>query len=125
MTAKPWMIATLALAVLAGCDRPDDQRTDTLDPVEARQERESFPPELVAHLDSGSAAFRADEYDQALRHYQAVTEIDDQVAAGWFGIYMVHNARGEEEEAVAALERARELAPGASILHPTPGDTTP
>lgn len=123
--AKPWMIAALALAVVAGCDRPDDQRTETLDPVEARQERESFPPELVARIDSGNAAFEAEDYDAALRHYRAATEIDDQVAAGWFGVFMVHNARGEQEEADQALARARELAPGASIIHPTPSDTAP
>lgn len=123
--AKTWTIIALALLLAAGCQRPDDQRTDTVDPVEARQEREGFPPELVAHLDSGSAAFRADEHGEALRHYQAVVDIDDEVAAGWFGIYMVHRARGEAEAAAEALSRAQELAPGASIIHPSPGDTTP
>ena len=98
---------------------------ETLDAVEARQERESLPPELVAHLDSGSAAFRADDYDEALRHYEAVIEIDDGLAAGWFGVFMVHNARGDEAAAAEALERARELAPGASIIHPSPTDTAP
>jgi len=125
MTNPRWTSAALTLTlVVAGCQPPDDQRTETLDPVEARQERESFPPELVAHLDSGSAAFREDDYEEALRHYRAVVEIDDQVAAGWFGVYMVHNARGEGDEAGEALARAQELAPGASIIHPSGADTT-
>lgn len=125
MKATRWTLPALALLLLMGCQPRGDQRTDSLDVEEARQERESLPPELVAQLDSGSAAFRAEDLDGALRHYQAVTEIDDQVAAGWFGIYMVHNARGETDAAAAALTRAQELAPGASIIHPTAADTTP
>ena len=126
MSARiPVALAALGLLLFTGCERPDDQVTESLDPVGARQERESFPPELVAQLDSGSAAFREDDLEAALRHYQAVTEIDDEVAAGWFGLYMVHRARGEAEEANEALSRAQALAPGASIIHPTASDTAP
>jgi predicted TPR repeat methyltransferase len=62
-------------------------------------------------LDSANAAFEADDFEGALRHYQAVTEGAPGVAAGWFGMYMVHDARGEEAAAAEALARARELAP--------------
>lgn len=125
MTARRWIpVLLLPLATLA-CQGSDDQRTDSVDMEEARQERENLPAGLVAQLDSGSAAFRADDYEAAMRHYRAVTERDAELAAGWFGIYMVHRARGEADSASAALERARELAPRASILRAQEGDTLP
>ncbi len=125
MTARRWIPVLLLPLTLAACERSDDQRTDTLDVEAARQARESLPAGLVAQLDSGSAAFRAEDYDRAMGHYRAVTEMDAELAAGWFGIYMVHRARGQADSATAALERARELAPRASILRAPEGDTVP
>jgi tetratricopeptide (TPR) repeat protein len=126
MIARRWIpVLLLPLTLATACQDADDQRTDSVDMEEARQARESLPPGLTAQLDSGSAAFRADDYETAMRHYRAVTEMDAELAAGWFGLYMVHRARGEADSATAALERARELAPRASILRAAEGDTLP
>lgn len=117
------VLVLVATALAAAACRPDDQRTDSMDPVEAMQRRENFPPAVVEHLDSANAAFRADRHEEALAHYTAVTELAPGVAAGWFGVYMAQHALGNEAEATAALERARASVPGATLLHPTTADT--
>ncbi len=100
----------------------DDQRTDTVTPDDVRQAREALDPRLVAKLDSGNAAMRARDPATALEQYREATAIDPESAAAWFGVYMAAGALGEEEEAVAALDRARGLEPRASLLDP---DTLP
>jgi Flp pilus assembly protein TadD len=116
MTTRYALTAMLVLAVAVSC-RPDDQRTETLDPHAGMQSREEMPPEAVAQLDSGTMAFRADDFEAALRHYTRVTEIAPDIGAGWFGVYMAAEALGEEDLAEEALERARDAAPGATLLH--------
>lgn len=120
------LIGTVAVALAAALAcRPDDQRTDTLDPHEGMQARVEMAPAVVAQLDSGTAAFRADDFAQALRHYTRVTELDAENGPGWFGVYMTEQALGRPEAAQAALERARGVVPGATLLHPEPDDTLP
>ena len=116
------MTIVLALAAGVSC-RPDDQRTDTMDLQQMQQARESLAPEVVAHLDSGSAAFREDDYEGARDHYLMATEIDQDAAAAWFGVYMAEKALGNEEAATAALARAQDQQPGATLIHPTDADT--
>ncbi|MCA9764518.1 MAG: hypothetical protein KC544_15465 [Gemmatimonadetes bacterium] len=112
------LLAALAVTVAAGACRPDDQRTDTIDPNAAMQVRAHWPPEVAAQLDSGSTAFRDDDYETALGHYTRVTEMAPDIAAGWFGIYMAQHALGHTEAAAAAYERAQGMVPGATLLHP-------
>jgi len=116
MSTRHAMTALLVLAAVFAC-RPDDQRTDTLDPQQGMQSRENMPPAALAQLDSGTTAFRADDYEAALRHYTRVTEIAPDMGAGWFGVYMAADALGDMERAEAALERARSIVPGATLLH--------
>lgn len=110
----------LPLVLVGTACRPDDQTTESVDP---REVRAALEPAVAAHLDSGTVAFRARDLDGALRHYRTVTELAPDVAAGWFGVYLTEQARGNAAEAAEALERARSLAPGASLLHPERGDT--
>lgn len=117
MNGKAVLILGCTLATAAGC-RPDDQRTETLDVGEAQQTRQQLPAELVAHLDSGSAAYRRDDFQASLEHYRTATEMDSDVAAAWFGVFMAHAALGNDAAADSALQRARGLAPGASLIHP-------
>ncbi len=124
MSAKRWMVLVLVLTGVVACRKQEDQRTDTITPQDVRQQRENLPPALVAQLDSGSAAFREGNNQEALRHYKAATEIDDGVAAAWFGVYMAERALGDEEEAQKAMDRVQKIQPGASLVHPTQGDTT-
>jgi hypothetical protein len=122
MSTRDAFGALLVLAAAVSC-QPDDQRTDTLDPHAGMQARELMDAVVVAQLDSGTAAYRADDFAAALRHYRRVTELDAAVGAGWFGVYMAEHALGHPEEAQVALERARGIAPGATMLHG--GDTPP
>jgi tetratricopeptide (TPR) repeat protein len=91
-------------------------------PDVVRSAREDLDPGLIALLDSGNAAIRADDPSKAEDYYRRALEIDTSSAAAWFGIYMASQALGREGEAREALERARDLAPAASLLDP---DTTP
>ena len=116
MTTRHVITALLVLAASASC-RPDDQRTDTLDANQGMQEREQLPPAAVAQLDSGTEAYRADDFESALRHYARVTELAPEAGAGWFGVYMAAEAMGDSVRAAEALERARAIVPGATLLH--------
>jgi len=87
------------------------------------QHREELAPEVLAQLDSGSAAFRADDFEAALRHYRRVTEMAPGVGAGWFGVYMANDALGRPEEAAVALDRVRGTDPGATLLYPSGADS--
>lgn len=114
------ILAVTTLGLVA-C-RPEDQRTDSINPS-AQVTREEMTPEAVAQLDSGSAAFRADDYEAALAHYTRVTELEPDQSSGWFGVYMAQKELGNAAAADSAFERAQGLAPGASLIHPTPADT--
>jgi len=112
---SPWVL---------GCESQGDQRTETLDPFRAQSIRSAMPVELAAALDSGSAAFRADDFEAAAEHYERAVMFDSASAPAWFGVYMAARALGRDAEAEEALQMTRELAPGATILHPTQaGDT--
>ena len=116
-------IAAIAV-LLAACSPPEDQETGTIRGEDVREARASLPPELVAALDSGNTAYRRGEYQDALASYRRVVEQDEDVAAGWFGIYMAQLALGNPEAADSAMARAQDLAPGASLIHPE-RDATP
>ena len=116
MSTRRSLVCVLGLAAAFSC-RPDDQRTDTMDPVEAMQARENMPPEVVAQLDSGSQAFRSHDFEAALAHYTHVTEMAPDVGAGWFGVYMAHDVLGNTGAAAEALQHAQSLVPGATLIH--------
>ena len=109
-------VALLMLAVVAGC-RPDDQRTDSVDPTEVRQDRASWPAGAAERIDAGNAAIRADSFDVAREHFLEATELAPDIAASWFGLYLAEQGRGDEEAAAAALERARGIQSGATLIH--------
>jgi len=117
-------LALWAAIALAGCGPAGDQgdqRTDSLDPRAGRELRQAMPPEAVARLDSGNAAFRTDDFETARAHYRGVVELVPDAPAGWFGLYLAERALGNADEAQRALDRAREAAPGRSLIHPEGG----
>jgi tetratricopeptide (TPR) repeat protein len=107
----------LAAAALAAC-RPTDQTTDTIDVQAGVRARETFPPEVVAQLDSGNTAYKAANFQEALRHYQAAAEAGPDIPSTWFGVYMAQHALGNMAAADSALARSRNEAPGATLLRP-------
>ena len=117
MSMHPRYLLLTALVALLAC-RPAEQRTDSIDPNAGAQDRALMQPEVVAQLDSGSQAFRDDDFEAALVHYTSVTDLDPSIGAGWFGVYMAQRELGDLEAAEAALEQARGLVPGATLIHP-------
>lgn len=121
------VVPALALGLLAGACGPtgEDQETGTIsreDVIEARQDLE---PAVLAALDSGNLAYRDRRYADARAHYREATRLADDAAAAWFGLYMAELALGNPDAAQAAMDRARALAPGASLIHPAETDTVP
>ncbi len=117
--------ALLAALTAVGACRPDDQRTDSIDLDAARQQRESWAPELATHIDAGNDAIRSDSFDVAREHFLAATTVAPDVAAGWFGLYLAEQGRGDNEAAMEALGRAQSIASGASLIHPQRRDSVP
>lgn len=115
-------LVSVFLATGAGGCMPDDQRTDTLDPERAQQRRDALPPDGLAQLDSGNTAYSEGSYEAALGHYRRATDIMPDNAASWFGIAMASTALGDSLVADSAMTRAREIVPGASLIHPNGRD---
>lgn len=125
MSPRAAVVAGIAASlILTACDPADDQETGSISREEVQQTRESLDPAVTAALDSGNTAYREEDYEAALRHYHEAAELDEEVAAAWFGIYMAHLALGNGAEAQEAMDRAQSLAPGASLIRPD-DSTTP
>ena len=116
-------VAVIA-ALLVACTPPDDQETGSISGDEVREARTNLPEAFVEVLDSGNAAYRRGDYQDALAYYEEAVDMEADIPAGWFGIYMAQQALGNPEAADSALVHARDLAPGASLIHPD-RDTTP
>ncbi|HUF11716.1 MAG TPA: hypothetical protein VMN78_01285 [Longimicrobiales bacterium] len=110
--------ASLLIATFAAGCTPDDQETGSISADDVRAAAERFTPEVRAQLDSGNAAYRRHDWDSALRHYETAAAREPDATAAWFGVYMAQRALGDTLAARDALERARRLAPGATIMHP-------
>jgi tetratricopeptide (TPR) repeat protein len=112
-------MAVAALGLVA-CERPDDQRTETITDRDVLTARQQLDPAVAAALDSGNVAYRARDYQRALEHYNEAVAMNAELAAGWFGIYMAQLALGNPDAAEAAMAQARIHAPQASLMHPDP-----
>ena len=112
------------LVLAAGCGG-EDQRTDSITRDAVQDARANLDPALVEQLDRGNAAVREGRHELALQHYRRGLEIDPASAAAWFGVYMSERALGNEQAALEALDRARSLAPGATLLEQGEPETAP
>ena len=116
----------LSVTAAAACGPTgDDQETGSVSREEVLEARRELSPAVAAALDSGNAAYRADDYERAREYYTTATEQGEDVAAAWFGLYMAELALGNAEAAQAAMDRAQSLAPGASLIHSTETDSVP
>ncbi len=118
---RPIQIAIVALPVAllaAGCGGDGDGPRDG-DATRQRigQAQSSMSSAVSAKLDSGNTAYRAGDYERALAHYRAATDLEEEAAAPWFGVYMAYSALGREDSARAALERAGNLSESGASLH--------
>ena len=117
--------AGLMLVLMFGvltCSDVGDQRTDSVDPEAGRGARGQWPTDVAAQIDSGNAAYRAEDAERALAHYRSAVELAPDNSTAWFGIFMAANSLGRWATADSALATVRVLAPGASLLDPSGWD---
>ena len=109
-----WRLACVALMAmpLAACDRGSPIPGAEGTPEAARvgngevAARELSPAARTA-LDSANAAFKAKDYDTALRHYRLAAAATPNHAAPWFGINMVARATHNQALADSAMTEVR------------------
>lgn len=111
-------LATMAV-VLAACsgDGPGD-RVPVGGDVSETVQVEALPEALQVRLDSANTAYRARDYDEALRHYGLLTREAPGLAAGWYGVGMTQSALGNVEAADSAMMEVHRLAPEIPLQHP-------
>lgn len=130
MTRRIPLLLALALAA-AGCQGEEASETRTTlgaaPAADAEGEFQSrLPTEVRLHVDSANAAYRAKQYDEALRHYREVTRLQPDDATGWFGIAMAAGALGNTALADSAQQKVQQLNPNlAGQAHPAPGTGAP
>jgi predicted Zn-dependent protease len=112
---KTRLVPLLVLALIAaGCDnQPEVERVTIGDATEEPTSR--LAPELQAPIDAGNAAYRARDYEAALRHYQDATRAAPGEATGWFGVAMAAEALGDAATAEQARAEIAKLAPDLSV----------
>jgi len=113
------MSVLIVLLGLLSCGPPDDQRTGSIEQQTIENARADWPAGVAEAVDSGNAAYRARDFSTAAGHYRRAIEAGPDVGAAWFGLYMAERANGNDAAADSALNRARELLPGASLLRST------
>jgi Flp pilus assembly protein TadD len=115
-----------AAAVGAACGS-DDAAANRMtlgeaDPHAGAEYGTSLPAAIQTHIDEGNTAYRARDYEGALRHYQAAADADPSQPTAWFGVAMAASAMGNEELADQARQRVQQLDPN---LGAASHDTTP
>lgn len=79
-----------------------------------------LPPGMTAiaaaHLDSGNVAFRARNYEQALRYYRTAALDVPQHPAPWYGVLMVGQATGNRALADSATAAVATRSGGGDLL---------
>ena len=99
-------------ALLCACSGAKEDGNDAAANSEAAAEAQpTLPPAFQALLDSGNAAYRAEDYARARTHYTRAVQLDSTVAAGWFGLYMAEQKAGNAAEADRAMKRAQAISP--------------
>jgi tetratricopeptide (TPR) repeat protein len=106
--------AALLLA-LAACGRGDAAGGRA-----AHGGADALPPEVRARVDSGNAAYRARDFQAALRHFREAARLDPGQAVSWYGVQMAAGALGDQAAADSAAARLRALAPSSppALHHP-------
>jgi hypothetical protein len=102
-------IAVTAVALCAtSCEEraPSEERAVST-PAKAAVINARTARPLTALLDSGNAAFRAQNYARAKDYYLRATQLDSTFSAGWFGVYMVEAKLGNDASAANAMERVK------------------
>ena len=111
--ALAWRLAFAAVALLlalsasAGCaKKADDSAAHTPEPASVSSGRERSQ----AFITAGNDAYRAGDFELALKRYAAAAVADPRDPAAYFGMGMTFTRLKREDEARAAYARAQQLA---------------
>lgn len=107
-----------AMTVACGGEAPQDQETGSITPESFEEARARLPALARAQLDSGNAAYRAEDFQAASAHYRMAAREAPDAPAAWFGIYMAERALGNAPAADSAMRRAQALTGAAALVHP-------
>lgn len=78
--------------------------------------------DIAAHMAMGRILVTREQYDQAVREFQTVTQLEPRHAEAWFALGQTYNAMKKPELAEPPLRRAVELAPDEARYHRGLGD---
>ena len=107
-----WVVA--GCAALVACGGAESGAEDIrFGGDEVQEARRGWAPELTALVDSGNAAYRTGNYEDAARLFRRGTREFPHQGASWFGLYMAEHALGNMAAADSALGRAEALTPSA------------
>ena len=117
MNFKKWMPVVLMIA-LVGCNAEEGERVELGQEAEqSDQRRDAWPEGVAVQVDSANTLYAAQEYEAAAEIYRGLAEEHDNIGTIWFGLYMAENALGNQEAAMAAMERAESISPGLGMMH--------
>jgi tetratricopeptide (TPR) repeat protein len=111
-----------AAALLVACSGGPEDTAEKVPLTPPEQSTALKGPEHI-QLDSGNVAYRAKQYEQALRYYKSAAQLKPDFSAAWFGVYMAEDKLGNKEGAAEAMERAKTLGAAAALHHPTAPDS--
>lgn len=114
------MVAVVTM-ISAGCGQGGDETS-----ARSLRPRSELSPAVAAQLDSGTTAYREDDFQRARRHYRRATELDPELASAWFGVMLAERALGNDSVAdslAARLEGVIEVDPHGQGTHLPGGDT--
>ena len=105
-------VAALALAMLAsaGCAKKSGSDPSAAAPSTASSSVSSSRERSQAFITAGNDAYKAGDFELALKRYAAAAVADPRDPAAYFGMGMTFTRLKREDEARAAYARAQQLA---------------
>lgn len=111
------LLGALALSMLAACSAPDTPNTLPLGAGGAAgNSGPKLPLTVIAALDSGNNAMRADDYPRAVAQYRLAVAGAPEHAAPWFGLYMAAKELKDSALADSAMRQVRALTNDSAVL---------
>lgn len=106
-----------ALLLLGACAGPDESKSLPLGAGGSSGDaQQKLPLPVMAALDSGNNAMRADDYPRAIAQYRLATAGAPEHPAPWFGLYMAAKEAKNTALADSAMLVVRRLTADSSVL---------
>jgi tetratricopeptide (TPR) repeat protein len=108
MSSRSFLVVAAAVFVAGAtaCSKSQPQPKQALGEVAAAQPtaRDLLPAEARTALDAGNEAFRAKDYDKALKLYRDAAKAAPENASAFYGIFMVAQKTGNTKLADSATK---------------------